>query len=55
MEKFKEPRNGSDVICHQMRYTSVTFYFNIPVPSDSRTDVIFFGSIDCNGEEKDLS
>ena len=47
--------NASDVICHQMAYTSLAFYFNKPVPSGSRTDVIFSGSTDCNGEEKDLS
>ena len=46
--------NADDIICRQLGYTSLTSQFNKPVPSGS-TDHIFSGSIDCNGEEQDLS
>ena len=46
--------NASDVICHQLGYTSLTSHLNKPIPSGS-TDQIFSGSIDCNGEEQQLS
>ena len=46
--------NADDVICRQVGYTTVTSHFNKPVTSGS-TDKIFSGSIDCNGEEQDLS
>ena len=46
--------DADDVICRQLGYTSLTSHFNKPVPSGS-TDKIFSGSIDCNGEEEDLS
>ena len=46
--------NADDVICRQLGYTSLTSYFNKPVLSGS-TDKKFSGSIDCYGEDKDLS
>ena len=47
--------NADNVICRQLGYTSLTSHFNKPVLSGGSTDVIFSGSIDCNGEEEDLS
>ena len=46
--------DADDVICRQLGYTSLTSHFNKPVLSGS-TDILFSGSIDCNGEEQDLS
>ena len=46
--------NADDVICRQLGYAFATSHFNKPVPSGSTVE-IFSGSIDCNGEDKDLS
>ena len=46
--------NADDVICRHLGYTTLTSHFNKPVPSGN-TEKTFSGSIDCNGEEQDLS